>query len=286
MDKELLLQRAKLQTLILCEVRYNHNHGKNGRFTFSDGTSGGRVTFKKRIAKEAEKVQSRLSNEAKPFQKEAVSMEDVKDRGKLSDKEAEECVRLAEGVFDEAASKEPTITRDVIASAEEAGGQMYGLDYRMKQPTSMAGKIGADARDEGKSFEETAENIKDAVRYTVVLPENGFTSGYETIRRSMESRGYTEVRCKNFFQRFKEGKSDQKAVQCVYADSSGFTFEFQFHTAASQGAKEINHPLYEKQRKATTKAKTKATLSKIMNKNGTYVPNPVGVMNIKDHSKP
>lgn len=283
MEKELELIKEKTRTLIICELRFNQNHAKDGRFTFGKGGSGGGLGSQ--VNDEAAKVQGRLTNEYKPFEKEAVNMKEVKARGGVSGKDAKRCVEAAENVYAEAASKEPVITDDVVSSVEEVGGKMYGLDFRLKQPTSLAGKIGADARENGTTFEIEAANIKDSVRYTAVLGENNFTQGYESIKASMESKGYTELRCKNFYQRFEAGKSDQKAIQCVYADKSGFKFEFQFHTAKSQGAKELNHPLYEEQRKATTGKARRTELSDTMKKIGSYVPNPVGVMNIKDYTK-
>lgn len=281
MGKELDLEKEKLRTLIICEYRYNHNHGPNGRFTFSKG--GGGLSWAKKVGENAEKVQGRLSNNYSPFQKEAVDMEKVKDRGGMTDAEAKQAVKQAEKVFEEAASKEPTITNDVVSSVQEAGGQMDGLDYRLKQPTSMAGKIGADAKLHGTTYAVEAASIKDSVRYTAVMSENNFTQGYQNIKASMEAKGYTEVRCKNFYEMYSKGTADQKAVQCVYADKSGFRFEFQFHTAASLGAKELNHPLYEQQRKAKTPDKIKKQLSTVMKNIGSSVANPVGVMNIKSH---
>ena len=220
----------------------------------------------------------------KPFQKEkSVNVAEVKDRGNVNNAEAKKCVEVAERVYADAAIREPVITNDVVSAVNDVGGKMYGLDYRLKQPTSMAGKIGADSKADGISFEQSGSNIKDAVRYTAVINEKNFTQGYQKIKATMESKGYSEVRCKNFYEKYENGTSCQKAIQCVYADSSGYKFEFQFHTPKSQGAKELNHPLYEEQRKATTSKKRFDELNDQMTKIGSYVPNPEGVMEIKSH---
>ena len=270
--------------------RYNSNHdAKTGRFSSGKSGSGGSGgsgggTLAEKVKAETEKVKNRLSNEPKPFKKESnVNVEEVKSRGGVNDAEAKVCIAAAEKVYSEAEKAEPQITNDVVDSVAAAGGQMYGLDYRMKQPTSMAGKIGQDAKDDGVSFDEAANGIKDAVRYTAVLDKNNFTDGYESIKRSMEDRGYREVRCKNFYEKYENGTSDQKAVQCVYENPKGYKFEFQFHTPESQGAKELNHPLYEEQRKATTTPQRYKELSTQMKAHGTYVPNPEGVMKIRSH---
>lgn len=279
---ELELLKHKTHILTMPEVRYNQNHGKDGRFTVGSG-SGYSGSAAEAVQQKTELVTSRLSNQPKPISKQDVDMAEVQSRGGVNAEQAKECVAVAEAVFNEAAAKEPIITDDVVSSVADVGGQMYGLDYRLKQPTSMAGKIGADASEDGLSFAEAGAKIKDAVRYTAVIEEGDFTQGYESIKASLESKGYTEVRCKNFFASYGKGKSDQKAVQCVYEDRSGFRFELQFHTPRSQGAKELNHPRYEEQRKKGTSNDRRRELSKEMRHFGAQVPNPAGVMTIQSH---
>lgn len=281
---ELELVKEQTRTILL---RFNPNHGADGKFTSGGGggAGGGGNNYKNAVAAETDKIKSRLSNEAKPFQKEkSVNMDKVKDRGGVNDDEARQCVDIAERVYNEAAEHEPGITRDVVGAVENVGGKMYGLDYRMKQTTSMAGKIGADAKSDNITFEEAGADIKDAVRYTAVVGEDTFTNDYNVIKSKLESQGYKETRCKNFYEMYENNTSCQKAVQCVYEDPTGYKFELQFHTPTSQGAKELNHPLYEKQREATTSAKEKKALNQQMRDIGANVPNPPGVLDIKSHN--
>ncbi len=235
-------------------------------------------------------IEDRMSNKVKPFKKEdKVDMSKVKSRGNLTDSEAKETVSLAEAVYSKAAKVEPQITKDVLSAVEGVGASMYGLDYRLKQPTSMAGKIGGDAKDEqakGKtfSFKDAADDIKDAVRYTTVIDENNFTNGYNKIKASMEAKGYKEVRCKNYYELYETGDSCQKAVQCSYQNKDGYTFELQFHTIRSLGIKEnYNHKLYEISREKTTPKTESEKLNAIMTSFGTYVNNPKDVFTIKSH---
>lgn len=293
----------------VASLRYNPNHdAKTGRFGFGSGggsgsSSGGAGGGKEgsdgggeggaggasekalgdKVKAETDKVNSRLSNESKPIKQEKTNLKEVKDRGGLSDAEAKRCAAIAENIYSKAAAKEPKITSDVVSSTESVGGKMYGLDYRLKQSTSMAGKIGADSKEDGVSFEKAGNGIKDSIRYTAVIPEKNFTQGYNQIKKSMEDKGYTEVRCKNFYEMYEKGTSCQKAVQSVYKDKDGQFFEFQFHTPSSQGAKELNHPLYEEQRKSTTSASRKKELNDQMTRIGTHVVNPEGVLTIKSH---
>ena len=235
------------------------------------------------VRKWTTKVEKNKTNDLKPFEKQDVNIEKVKERGNLTDEEAKECIKQAEEVFAEAEALEPQISNDVINSSVATDGKMWGLDFRMKQPESLAAKIGADAKGDNISFDKASANVKDVVRYTVVYDDDNFVSGYNNFRDEMQSRGYTETRLKNFYELYRDGKACQKAVQCVYETENGYLFEVQFHTDSSQGAKEVNHPYYEKYRDKTTPDSRKQNLDKIMRDNGRLVKDPKGVYTIKSH---
>ena len=126
---------------------------------------------------------------------------------------------------------------------------MYGLEYRLKQPTSMAGKIASDAKEKNISYKEAANGIKDSIRYTSVSNTKDFVKNYNAIKTDLEKKGYSEIKCKNYFDSFKQGKVMHKAVQSTFRDKSGNVFELQFQTPSSQAAKELKLPLYEERRK-------------------------------------
>ena len=288
---------------IIEELRFNPNHdGKTGRFS-SKGGGGGWYGNSKNdqmvagiMAMSDSELRNMLSDKeqfvrdntgltAKPISKEPLNMDKIKSRGGVSDEVAQQSAKLADDIYEKASKSEPQITSDIIGAVGNVGGEMYGLDFRLKQPTSMAGKIASDAKDDKISLEKSASNIKDAIRYTAILDEDNFTSGYESIKKQLEGKNYVETRCKNFYNMYGKGKSDQKAVQCVYQDKkTGQMFELQFHTINSAGAKEINHPLYEKQReKVTSKGQKKALGNKMRKKIAPMVRDPKGVSTIKDH---
>lgn len=202
------------------------------------------------------------------------------ERGGCTEAQAKECEKLSDAIFEKARVEEPQITEDIVSTVKDNSGTMFGLAYRMKQNTSMAGKIAADSKEDGLPFEQCAAGIKDAVRYTAVFEDSSFTAGYKNVKASLISKGYEEVRCKNFWKMYESGTSCQKAVQCVYKNKSGQMFELQFHTPRSLGAKEINHPLYEEQRAKTTSKGRAAALNDAMTKIGANVTNPAGVMDI------
>ena len=275
-------------------TKYNPYHGKDGRFTTASGGAtvvggaGKAIITQQRIGKQnldkqVVKVRKMVSNEYDPIKKEPANLQKVKARGGCDDAEAKKCVGLADEVFAKAQKHEPQITKDVVSVVADNGGSMFGLANRMKQPTSMAGKISADAKEDGVSIEVAASKIKDSVRYTAIFENKDFVGGYNNVKAKLESQGYEEVRCKNFFKKYEDGTSCQKAVQCVYKNKEGLSFELQFHTYETQGAKEVNHPFYEEQRAKTTKQRRYDKLNGAMTKISSYSEVPNGVLDIKEH---
>lgn len=252
---------------------------KSGKFKYRTNFR----TLPNKVKAETMKVERNASNEINEFKKEEVNEKDIRERSGLTEQETKECIKVAEEVYAEAERVEPQISRDLVDSAKNANSRMYGLDFRMKQPSSLAGKIGSDSKIDGVSFKEAGANIKDAVRYTAIIDEKNFTSGYNQMKSSLESKGYKEVRLKNFYKMYEEKTQCQKAIQCVYENKDGYKFELQYHTSNSQGAKELNHPLYEEYRKAGTSDNRRKELYNEMVTIGSYVNNPKGVLDIKEH---
>ena len=95
--------------------------------------------------------------------------------------------------------------------------------------------------------------------------------------------GYTETRCRNYFDLYRRGKANHKQITSVYKDKDGHTFELQFHTPSSIKAKEAKTPIYEEARKVNTSATRKDQLAKQMNTLAEQVKNPKGVYGIESH---
>lgn len=228
-------------------------------------------------------IKRHISNSPKPIDRQPIDIVGVKKRGGLDDKEAIECGALAEKIYDRTMSVEPKITRDVVAAVTNSGGDMYGLEHRLKQPTSIAAKIGSDAKDNKVSFETAAGSIRDSLRYTSLSNDVDFVSNYFSIRSRLLSMGYTEARCKNFFDMYRQGIVRHKSIQCVYETPDGFMFEIQYHTPASQAAKNLKLPIYNERRKTGLSAARKAELEEQMDNLAKQVKNPKGVFEIKSH---
>ena len=234
--------------------------------------------------KDAEqKVKKRLSNNYTVFNKQNIDISSVKARSGLDDVDAIRCSSLGVKKFNEASKLEPQITKDVVNSVARSGGKMYGLDYRLKQPSSIAGKIGSDSKDKQISFLDAYSGIKDAIRYTAVSDDKDFVKNYNRIKESLNEKGYSETRCKNYFDLYEQGKVMHKAVQCTYKNKDGYEFELQFQTPSSQAAKELKIPIYEERRKAGISEQRASELEAEMRDLAECVQNPPNVLSIKNH---
>lgn len=229
-------------------------------------------------------VINRLSNSYSNFTKDSVNISKIRSRGNINSKDAYECAGLANEIFNKSSKFEPKITNDVISAVSNSGCKMYGLEYRLKQPTSIAGKIASDAKEKNISYKEAANGIKDSIRYTAVSNTKTFVKNYNTIKINLESKGYEEVRCKNFFELYRQGKVMHKAVQSTFKDRNGNVFELQFQTPSSQAAKELKLPLYEERRKAGINETRAKELESGMRYLANRVKDPKYIDSILSHS--
>lgn len=223
----------------------------------------------------------RLSNNYEKFNKQAIDISAVKARGGLNNSESLKCVSLASKKFAEASRQEPQITKDIVNAVSNSQCKMYGLEFRLKQPASLAAKIGADSKEKNISFEDASKGIRDAIRYTAVSDTKNFVNNYSSIKKSLEDKGYSETRCKNFFEKYKRGEVMHKAVQCTYKNKDGYEFELQFQTPASQAAKELKIPIYEERRKAGISEKRALELEARMRDLAESVEDPPYIERIK-----
>jgi len=224
-----------------------------------------------------------LSNSITHLVKEPIDIDAVRSRGKLSISEANECSELANTLYDAASKIEPAITKDVIQAVGDANSKMYGLKYRLKQPTSLAAKIGSDAKEDGVPFASAAKSVKDVIRYTAVSDKNSYYKSYNAVKSQLIAKGYSEAQCKNYFDLYKQGKVMHKAVQSTFKTPDGHLFELQFQTPASQAAKDLKIPVYNKRRQSGLTEQQKALLEQQMVDLAERVEYPKDVLKIKPH---
>jgi len=155
-----------------------------------------------------------------------------------------EATKVASQVANKVAEFEPDITSKIKNIAEQVGGTMQGLQHRLKTEESLARKIEADAKDYDGDYEKAGQKVSDAVRYTMTLDSDNYTSGVTKTLDSLRDEGLQVSRVKNFWQK----GDDYQGINAKVKHPAGFEFELQFHTPQSLEMKERVHGLYEERR--------------------------------------
>lgn len=224
------------------------------RYQNSDGTLTAEGKSRYRINKSAE-------------------LEYIKRRGDVSDQEAKKYLKRANDIYNHAKAIEPQISKDVSNAILNSGSKLNGFQNRLKTRKSIGAKLSSD--------KDT--NVKDAIRYTSITDDSNFVDGYFKTKKQLESKGYKEIKCKNYFEMYKNGQVKHKSVQCNYMTKEGDIFEIQFQTHASQKAKDLKVPIYEESRNKTTSSKRRKQLEKKMIELAESVPYPNDISRIKSH---
>ena len=104
------------------------------------------------------------------------------------------------------------------------------------------------------------------------------------MKSELERKGYKEIRCINYFDKYRNKEASHKAVHSIYTDSNGNSFEIQFQTVSSQAAKELKKPIYEKRRQSGLSESQKLKLEKQMEDLAERVADPEDVFKILSHN--
>lgn len=163
---------------------------------------------------------------------------------------------------------EPLVAQTLSELATFNGGDLVGLQYRLKSVESLSRKMA----------DQPGVPINDALRYTMRFDEANFTESTKATRADLQNQGYKSLVIRNTF---KDGQP-YKGINSTFLTPEGEMFELQFHTQESFKMKDIiNHPLYEQQRLLPLTGPTWTNLRNQMIQNSSSVPNPPGVTSIK-----
>ncbi|MBT1537504.1 Type III effector protein (Skwp5) [Ralstonia solanacearum] len=121
--------------------------------------------------------------------------------------------------------------------------------FIFKKDRSIARKIAQRQRtDERLTPESAAAQIRDALRYEVVLPAEGFGKAVDTILKTLGRHGLKAMRLKNAFTRQDTTYAGVNVTLRLAEAQAPGDFEIQFHTAHSLSTKLKMHKDYEKVR--------------------------------------
>ena len=190
---------------------------------------------------------------------------------------------LASAIHNDASKRVGKIESDVRSAAEKTSAKMYGLEHKQKTLESIARKIETDSHEKGISLKEAANDVKDAVRFTTISSDGDFVKNYQKFKAELAKKGYDELRCKNYWALYNEGKAKHKQVTSVFGDDTGYRFEVQFQTPSSIDAKEKKTKLYEEVRKEGVAEQRRNEIIREMEKLAETVTDPSGIEKIKNH---
>ena len=175
-----------------------------------------------------------------------------------------EAANLADSIFgkvtrinpnlpDNINSIEKMITTDMHSTAVD-GAHLVGLPHRLKSVDSLARKIQTDynAPNSELTYDEVAEDISDAVRYTLIVNEDNYASVVKKTLVDLEAKGYEVFKFKNSWH---EEQQAYQGINTNLISPDGIKMELQFHTEDSFFTKDtLTHLLYEIGRDETNKA--------------------------------
>jgi hypothetical protein len=160
---------------------------------------------------------------------------------------------VAKKMYQRASEAEPGITKAVTESVQQNGGQMEGLDFRLKSEESLGRKIDIEATQRGLSPREAQDYITDSVRYTAIFKPDNLVQGVNSTSDLLRQQGF-ELYDHHYTNYFGSGGPYQGYNTAWINPSTGQKFELQFHTEESFRIKQSNHVLYEKYRATTNPA--------------------------------
>jgi hypothetical protein len=170
---------------------------------------------------------------------------------------------------------EPKLTNDIKDISESVpGSELAGLDFRLKAADSLQRKVATDLLENpNMSAEEALSQIKDSVRYTMKMPDDGYVDGVNEAISRLQANGYENVSWKNTW-----GSDGYQGINSAWREpTSGQVFEVQFHTPNSFDAKMATHDLYKQIRLPDTPLDVRQNLIQQQGQIFAGIPVPPGL---------
>jgi hypothetical protein len=156
----------------------------------------------------------------------------------------------ADDLMAQARVLEPVITALLLDVAEEVGGELVGLEHRLKTRQSIVERITIElAHEPGLTADEV--RLKDALRYTVEVADAPVGAHLRAVRWTLDrltAAGYRVELVKNYW----PGGDTYSGINSILLTPSGQFFEVQFHTPLSFLTKMETHGAYEEYRRLDT----------------------------------
>lgn len=186
-----------------------------------------------------------------------------------------------------AVASEPAMTALFEELTLQSGGRLAGLEHRLKTRESLIGKGHRTIVELARQALEAREPlvidaatvvwaITDALRYTMVVPLERYTSAVSKVRSQLSDAGLRTVKLRNYWapDTYK-GINDVFAVDAASSPNGSLHVELQFHTAESFACKMGMHALYEDFR-STLDPVAKLAVQRQLHELVQSVPDPPG----------
>jgi hypothetical protein len=163
--------------------------------------------------------------------------------------------------------------------AEAPDRHLAGLDHRLKDPDRLKEKVADNILYKGRTPEEALGNVKDAIRFTFVYPQERYSAGVLADCERLQASGFER------FDRVNSWPEEHyKGINSRWRESdSGQLFEVQFHTRASFEAKQLTHGAYERLRSPVTSDVEREELDDFQRAVCAKIPIPPGATDIEDY---
>ena len=198
-------------------------------------------------------------------------------------------LQYANKLIDSVRPVEKTITPMLEKIALANKGSLVGLVHNVKTADSLQGKLADLVRTRVKgspdrqaltdAFELEAANIKDALRYTILVPPIEYAVLADTkLKDALAEAGATRIKASNAWA---EADASYKGFNSAYQIPAGdqtISFEVQIHTPQSWEVKSDMHKQYEDARRGTGMSKAgKTWLENVMKARWKNVEVPEGM---------
>jgi hypothetical protein len=182
-------------------------------------------------------------------------------------------------LLDRAWMAEPRLTDSMTSIRDDIdGAELVGLDARLKTEDSLKRNFATELLDPGSSYAGALDTaMRDAVRYTLQLPDGSYAAGVRQAAEQLQARGFEPVTFRNFW-----GAEGYQGINSTWRDPvTGQVFEVQFHTAQSFAAKTETHALYDQIRLPGTPRDEVTRLERAQAEVFDQVPLPPGAADVR-----
>lgn len=181
---------------------------------------------------------------------------------------------------DRIAKTEERLTCRVEDTECASAGELAGKEYRLKESDRVKEKVAA-AHELASSADSDRilADVRDAIRYTLQYSDSDYTEGVQSDLGRLKDQGFDLIKLKNFW-----GDAEYKGINSQWQDrETGQTFEMQFHTAESFGAKQLTHKAYERLHSLQTTRRESRELHDYQGEVSSKIPIPNGALDIPEY---